>query len=603
MKILSISNEKGVDLGEYGPACEGFIDSFKALFGKKKKGPFDENLKAVKGTQGYGVLVHKLEDDLRLTYDNSTWVNKEFAGASGLIQVKALAGANVDGKPITAPSEIMKVAQSMFVVVKDTFHRELPFIQKRKKLVEQIAQKKDPAYADQVWLDNQEWLKPTAADRFKQKYKGHLPALSNSPKEDGEWPISDKQKWNHVFSNAYPDHKTDGMFEAPSVKNAKAFADTIRGLVKMLIELNKMAAESRLPHWEFLEVEWDDLKYGPEIFDRIASADGWYEVSDLINGLADICYTLSLGLYIAMFDKHMISRQPANEGLFDWIKNGRKLRSNPDGDYKFDTARAFNNLKAFVASPDNFSLTGRNFTENDGLVLSLNGEPPRPDQLAHEFDKTVKSASKLEKRFARDARNQARICGPLITRFEKTMIDAMDREGNVDQAILDKAIEPIIAAKPQIQSTYFHTFGKEQGMCNSWLGGNPYKLVPVSKEDTSHFYNDYVKEVCVAVKAPDQQSLLELAKVLLQYSDEKLPFFKEGMFDENEDDWISYEFDRPVRHLADMMSDEQLSAINTLYSFESNTESLHLTVCSFMHKVYASCLKYIDMSITRSQVQ
>jgi hypothetical protein len=364
--------------------------------------------------------------------------------------------------------------------------------------------------------------------------------------------------------------------------------------------LYDLSSAHYVPYWDILDAEYDDMQYGDEVFSRICSSQGEEEVSDLAIAAYYDIGSIICGLYIAMFDKHMIAKQPANEGLFDWIKNGRKLRSNPDGDYKFDTGRAFGNLKAFVASPDSFTLTGRDFTENDGLVLSLNGGQPRPDQLAYEFDKTVKSAGKLEKRFARDARNQARICGPLITRFEKTMIDNMDREGNVDQAILDQALEPIIAAKPQIQATYFHTFGKEQKMCNSWLGGNPFNLIPM-KSDDSLYYSDYVKETRVAVKAPDQKALLELATTLLQYSDDTLPFFKEGMFDEKEDDWIFYEFDRPVRHLADMMDENQLSAIHTLYSYDSNTEALHVALCSFMHKVYASCLKYIDMSISRGQ--
>lgn len=605
MKSLIIPEQQDLDIGYYGPACEGFVDAFKALFGQKKKGPFDENLAAVKGTRGASVLIHKLENDLRLTYDNPEWVKNTLGDGHGLIQVKALAGANVDGKAITAPGDLLKVAKSMFVVVEDTYRRELPFVQKRKKLVEDIAQKKDPAYADQVWLDNKDWLMQSASDRFQQKYKGHLPALSNSPKEDGEWPISDKQKWNHIFSNAYPDHKTDGMFEAPSAKNAKEFASTIRGLVKMLVDLNKMADESRLPHWEFLEVEWDDLKHGPEIFDRIASADGWYEVSDLINGLADTCYTLSLGLYIAMFDKHMVAK-PASEGWVDRIKNtffGRKQETTHD---KFDSSRAIQKVASFVENPNEFTVTGKSFDTGAKLYLSLNGRSPSPDQLGHAFDKTIREAAVLSKKLWKDAIIQARYCKPLIEHFEKTMIDNMDREGNVDQEILDAAMVPLIAAMPKIVKGYFNNFIDDQKQCDSWLGGQPFhvKQTGVVIDGVTTCVEDYKDIQPVAVPKADIHALKKLAEVVLKYSDSKLGlgYLDEDIFGDHEDDYYAgYEFDRPVRHLWEMMNEQQCQAIDIIYSYDSNTQSLAGTLEYCMDRVYASLLKYLDWSLVRNQ--
>lgn len=304
MKILTIPDENKIDFGTYGPACEGFIDSIKSMF--KKKGPLENSVKDLKDGKGYSFIIRQLETVLKDTYDNQEWINNNLPPEAGNIHVKTLEYANVDGVAVRTPKEILKAAQGMLALAKSIFKDELPFIELRQKLIKDINLKANPKYADQIWLAHASELTPYASDRFSKKYKKHTPSLANSPAKTGEWPHSDKKAWCKGFSNTFPSFETDGNFNAPTQKNAKEFSDTIRALVQLLLESNKLEGESSIDYWEFLDVEYDDLKYGDMIFGRITSTDSVYEVSDIFSGMDYVFTALIAGLYIAMFDKHPV---------------------------------------------------------------------------------------------------------------------------------------------------------------------------------------------------------------------------------------------------------------------------------------------------------
>lgn len=301
----------------------------------------------------------------------------------------------------------------------------------------------------------------------------------------------------------------------------------------------------------------------------------------------------------------------ANEGvlsdLFKFVFNKRDKKSEEEkgeDSYKVmleKTEASKKRLEDFLANPNNYILTGRTFSKADHLNLSVNGESPRIDHLASLVVKTFKEAVHLSATFKKDAINHARIAVPLMREFEHAMINVMDGNGNVPQEDLDRAMRPIMAARVKLESSYFNSFAQDVHLTNHWVGGSPFKMVQVShlgeKVWTDESYS-LLKNPVQVDKVDRVETLKTMAKAILPLFEPGGVWMKyNGPFDIDALDYVSYEFDRPVRHLDEYMSPEQVKAIYILYSFGDNTQSLYLTLCAAMERLVASVLSYVSSSI------
>lgn len=300
MKQLTIAEPHEIDIGPYGPACEGFIDALKSFF--TKKDPIKNRVEIIKNDKymTFRVLETTLEKDLKLTYDNPAWVRKTLEGNSGFSNIAALVHANSEGKLLKTPEELVKIAKSMLEVVKEVARREQPFIEFRSKLIKQIQKERNPAIVDRVWLENEKKLSITAVDRQRQYDKKSHPAFG-SDRQKHPWPVDFKPTTRECFNHAWI--KTSGEFVVPTPQNAKNFADAIRSIFDILLELTKIGGDTYVSYWDILEVEYDALSDGDAVFSYLCSGqDGW-EVSDLAFDTKWTLCHIVCGLYIAMFDK------------------------------------------------------------------------------------------------------------------------------------------------------------------------------------------------------------------------------------------------------------------------------------------------------------
>lgn len=600
MKTLIIPEQTDLDIGGYGPACEGFIDTIKGIF---VKNPQKERAQAL-GKEKYvkiGFISKELENDLRLTYDNPKWIEKNLQGEGGVIKIKALEHANANGKALTNPGDIVKVAQGMLAFLRTVVQREKPYAERRLKLIKEIEKETDPAKVDAFWEAHEKELKVTAVDRMRTYVKKPVPGFGHAGEEKDAWPFNFKDTRRDYF-DTHGSFVTDGSIEAPTPANAQAYAKAIRELMDIVVELRELEKQVYIPYWDSgLSVEYDDLTHGDDLYSYLFSSQSSWdeEAQGLVAGAEYEIGVIICGLYIAMFDKHMVTRQPATEGWVDRVKNvfGGKPKHQV---MRYHGTRALSKIKDFVENPDKYRLTGTSFGINESLLLSMDGKPPILTALPEVYTKTVTEASKLCVTLRKDAEAHARLCEPLIRQFEKTMIDNMDKDGNAEQEVLDKAMLPLIAAIPKARRSYYYEFAKKANdLCKNWLGGNPFHFTPVKRPDgETGMRNDYVKEQPVAVPALKDINLVKkIAEAVLALSDLDHPGFKDGLFDDMEDFWMDYEFDRPVRHLWEMMNEEQMEAINAIYSYEDNSQSMHGTVTWRLGKVYISMLKYLDFSL------
>lgn len=600
MKSLIIPEEHDISLGEYGPACEGFIDTIKNLFFKKKDAR-QQRLKELKGAKDpyLNAADKELERDLKLTYDNPEWVAKHLAGNAGVIHITALGAACVDGKQLTTPEDVLRVAKGMFKVLNDIYQREKPFIELRCKLIKQIQNETDENKVHAVWKKHEQQLIVTAADRYRQKEKKPTPAFGTSPENKWmtTWPVDYINPKRQEFAS-YLSGRGDGQFVAPTPQNAKSFLTTIREMMDMAIQADWIGQQAYVPYWDILDVSYDDLKDADDIFDYLCSSQGGHEVTDLAYGIENIFGIIISGLYIAMLDKHMVTK-PATEGWVDRVKKvfgGRRAAES----VKFDASRVHSKMEDFIANPDSYVLTGKKFSAGDKLYLSIDGRPPTLSHMPRVLERTLHDAAALGVKFYKDAEAQARLCRPLMERFEKTMIDNMDRQGNVDPEILNEAMLQLTAAVPKAKLTYFYQFAeKDYQDCVSWLGGKPFNFESRTYGNMTYFENTERDSATAIPAATDIKAVQKLVEVCLAHMEELAPSWKDDRFAYNDEHSISYEFDRPVRHLWDEMNEEQQSVISVIYSHEANTDALAALLEYEMNRLLNSLLHYINETIVK----
>lgn len=604
MKILQLQDEHARDFGEYGPACEGFVDTIKKLFAKKSKQQARAELLHKDSWNAAQKLSRDLEGDLRSTYDNPDWVKKNLGEAQETIHVAGLTQANVFGKALTNPQAIAKVAGEMLATVKTIAHTEKPHTELRKRLCKQAEGIKNNGELDKFWEAHAKELNESPVDRARKAFKRPAPAFGCDDRSC-TFPINFADPKDFSFTT-YGRVKTTGELEAPNQHNAKAFADALRALMAVALEADKIRDENYIPYWDSVadEIEYDNLKHGDDIFRSLFSSQDDNNVSDLASFIEYELAPIMSGLYIAMFDKTLITKQPATEGLMDYFRS--KVKTGPAGQpiERFDVQGAWKRCVRFLADPSQFQLTSKSFTPDDKLKLSIKGQGPRPEEIAPALAKMFKEASAVNERMAKNAKAYARLAGPLVQKFERTVVGAMDHEGNLPQEVLDEAMKPLVANAERVRdSNGFVAFmEKEASKYDGWIGGNPVHPKQVDFRGHAHLDIDYdLKPIPVAVgKARDVKQLQDILTVLFEYIDVDVsfPMLKGALNDEElgeVDAW--FEWDRPVRHLWDMMSEEQRNAIGMIYAHEDTSATIFSRIEDRAHDVMYSVFKYVDQSI------
>lgn len=287
-------------------ANEGLVEAIKTLFHKRDH--IQDRLREMKTTKNndsfFRGLAKQAEVDMRSTYDNPNWVEANLPDVSRMVTVRLMNTANVNGKQLTTPEDVLKAVEVVFKVVIDIAAHEKPFIEKRQKLVKEIADKGDPAYADQLWEANEKDLLETAANRFLKRNKRNYPMIGHDVSRSKEWPVAFNHKGDFGFSVYFALYKTDGTFQAPSKQNAKHYTEVLRKLLEMKSKLDEIHDKDTIPYWDSLNVAYDDLKYGDNITTYISSSQTVNEVAELAEGVSSEIERLIGGLYVVMFDKH-----------------------------------------------------------------------------------------------------------------------------------------------------------------------------------------------------------------------------------------------------------------------------------------------------------
>lgn len=300
MKILQLIEERQIDIGDYGPACEGFIDKLKAFI---FTGTGEEKANRLNSSNGHRIreVGKDLDRDLRRTYGNPEW-RKKLPTEERRVNAKLLGSANVDGKAITAPKELATAAERMMAVARKIYQQEKPHFELRQSLVAKIRRLDGkPEEIDKLWLQYKEQLKVKPAERYVRAGGKPQPALGFDTKNPkAQWPVRGSGEEGY---NVYTSVTTPGEFITVTQANADEFVDAITELAKLIEECNKLSAESHIADGDDMPVDMDELKYGESIFTEICSSQSYVELSDMLWRLESEFCRLVGGLYILMFGK------------------------------------------------------------------------------------------------------------------------------------------------------------------------------------------------------------------------------------------------------------------------------------------------------------
>jgi hypothetical protein len=322
MKILTIPDPLEMDLGPYGPACEGFVDSLKEFFSFAKFRK--SNAEKLKGSKDYRFLAKVLESDLHKTYDNANWIKDNLPEEAYKVVVRALNLANVAEIQLSTIQEILKVGRGQLRVVKDIYKSEEPFIELRNKLAQDILESESADYAEEVWLRYRSGLSTTSAQRYYVRHKHRVPALAERVEKGHEWPIPSTHKGERGFYYNL-DFRTTGIFPGVTVSNARTYAQGVRDLLALALEFRDIGYQSQLIdssefYAMFEDPEEDDdedtreekerrkrqlgwMSFEDEVTNRIFYSDEYIvEVSDLAFDVAALIGRIAVGVYLAMFD-------------------------------------------------------------------------------------------------------------------------------------------------------------------------------------------------------------------------------------------------------------------------------------------------------------
>lgn len=309
-----------------GPACEGLVDTLKGLFKKPDVAP--QKLEDIRKSNRKSIdLVEKdLDRELKDTYESSDWVKKHLPPSAGTVKIADLETANVNGKQISNPAEIVKVAQQQLRTIKDIAARERPFMEKRRGLIDQASRINEASQLDQFWVDHKEELSISAVDRMRKLYRQSQPALSCGPKET--WPFDFHDSKATDFTGDFK-FKTSGEVKAPSQQNASEYLKALRDLMAIAEEAYLISTANAISYWDGVNenIDYKDLAYSKDIYRCLNRAQDQSTVSDLTNSFYHTVGVIIVGLYVAMFSKRS---QPAMEELNDSTGTAASLPLPPD---------------------------------------------------------------------------------------------------------------------------------------------------------------------------------------------------------------------------------------------------------------------------------
>lgn len=255
------------DAGKVIVTNEGIMDFFKS-FSKRKK-LTDMELGSLMNSN----LRKSITDYLSKTLKDPKWVESNLRDKPDE-DVKCDV-AFIDGKPEPDFKKLHDSLSNMLKSAEDVVNKLSDNIKLRQVLCKSILQLRagQEEKADDIYLQNEKKLvgdvEKLWAERGGKNITGVVGDLG--PKTKGPvkgWPCGTDGNAYRRFQG-YHDTMPDTVITGVDKNNYKDYIKVIEGLIDIIEKATKESKKNRIPYWDSLDIEYDNLANGDEIFDTI----------------------------------------------------------------------------------------------------------------------------------------------------------------------------------------------------------------------------------------------------------------------------------------------------------------------------------------------
>lgn len=279
-------------------AIEGIGDFVsKAFGGKKEEITSDKIQELIESKQNPNALTQFAQEYLNKTLLNQKWVDANLkTGDKSAVTCRA---AFINGKPESNPEKLVACLKGMQQVANHVLKVLDANTKLRQSLCKTLMSPHSPQQADDLYLKNKDKLISWPADYYlKHGGKNVQFAVGQNPadKETG-FPVNRGKDDGTSFENYYSNNAPSGCtVAAPTYESAQKYASCILELAGMIKQSRELAVKNRIPYWEFYAGDYNELRYGDEIFDTIFTSQANHAIFPLqsVDAIATELVTMML---------------------------------------------------------------------------------------------------------------------------------------------------------------------------------------------------------------------------------------------------------------------------------------------------------------------
>lgn len=297
LKILSVfENQQVATEGLISDAIDYLTGSMYGLLSQKNAKRIVAEAMAPKN---YADRKKAVEALLNQTVFNKTWCEKSIKNKTS---VHVSEYAFVDSRPVSDPMKVVEcMTGSMFKGAKEALDKLSDNTKLRFELIKKVNSARDGEEADEIYEQNKSKLEIKPAQVYIARGGKKYPSVTAS--EMITWPyVTYKNSKNVEFCTGIYNNREKNQLDQLTVQEAANWGRALLQLLAVADSAQQLYRANYVPYWEDCKHEYDDLRYGDEIFEYIFSGQNGYQWDPMF-GVYNTCKTFASELLYAILVK------------------------------------------------------------------------------------------------------------------------------------------------------------------------------------------------------------------------------------------------------------------------------------------------------------
>lgn len=297
LKILSVFDNQQV-------ATEGLIsDAIDYLTGSMYGLLSQKNAKRIvseaMSSKNYAARKKAVEALLNQTVFNKAWCEKSIKNKTSVHENEY---AFIEGRPVSDPVKLAEcMTGPMFKGAKEAIDKLSDNTKLRFELIKKVNSAPDAEAADEIYEQNKSKLVADSAQAYIDR--GGKSYSSVTADNMVTWPyITYKNSKSVEFCSGIYNDKEKNQLDQLTVQEAANWGRAVLQLLAVADSAHQLYRANYVPYWEDCKHEYDDLRYGDEIFEYIFSGQNGYQWDPML-GVYNTCEAFARALLYAILVK------------------------------------------------------------------------------------------------------------------------------------------------------------------------------------------------------------------------------------------------------------------------------------------------------------